>query len=200
MRRTGRQAGREAGPEIRPAHRGGSGEIPFGRWSAGRRSVSVARLRTPSDHRTRAPRDGPRKPVRMGLANPFRQGCAGSPGIKHRLPPRGLANPWRLPALHSPSGIRKEGPAVPTPSKTTGRRSFGSALVIPAERNAREPESIDTEFEDGTRTERRGAPCGYGSRLPPPPPPLRGRQRGPPPLFFYLFCPSFPSPPPTAGL
>src|SRR4051794_15806663 len=151
MRRTGRQAGREAGPEIRPAHRGGSGEIPFGRWSAGRRSVSVARLRTPSDHRTRAPRDGPRNPVRMGLANPFRQGCAGSPGLKHRLPPRGLANPWRLPALHSPLGKRKKGPAAPTPRQITGRRSFGSALVIPAERNAPEPESIDTEFEVGTR-------------------------------------------------
>src|SRR3954471_23145788 len=66
---------------------------------------------------------------------------------------------------------------MPTPRQTTGRRSVGSALVIPAERNAREPESIDTEQEDGTRTERRGAPCGYGSRLPRPPLPLTPPDR-----------------------
>src|SRR4051812_49740070 len=87
---------------------------------------------------------------------------------------------------------------MPTPRQTTGRRSVGSALVIPAERNAREPESIDTEQEDGTRTERRGAPCGYGSRLAPGPAPSSARPAAPPPFFSIPSFPSFPPPPPAA--
>jgi hypothetical protein len=30
-------------------------------------------------------------------------------GVTHRLPPRGLANPWRLPALHSLIGKKEKG-------------------------------------------------------------------------------------------
>src|SRR2546423_27015 len=76
------------------------------RWSAGRRSVSVAGLRTPLDHRTRAPRDGIRNPVRMGFATPSRQGAWALPnegGAREASQPShgGLANPRRLPALHS---------------------------------------------------------------------------------------------------
>src|ERR1043165_3151878 len=52
----------------------------------------------------RAPRDGPRKPVLARCAATARAGLASL-----RLPTRGLANPWRLPALHSPFGETEKG-------------------------------------------------------------------------------------------
>src|SRR6187551_2151605 len=76
----------------------------FLRWSAGRRSA----LR----HWARAPR---KRSVRVtGLG----RGRAGGPIA--RAAQRGFANPWRLPALHSPFGETENGNR-PTPGlQTTG--------------------------------------------------------------------------------
>jgi len=128
--------------------RGGTDNVP--RWSAGRRSVSVAGLRTPLDHRTRAPRDGIRNPVRMGFATPSRQGAWAFPnegGAREASQPShgGLANPRRLPALHSlVEGDGNRDKAAPRP-QTTGRRSVG--FVIPG-RAKREPGIHNPETTD----------------------------------------------------
>src|SRR3954452_4312809 len=110
MRRTGRRAGRGAGPEIRPAHRGGvrssprsAGGAPGGaafRWQGFARLQIAARAR-----------------LGTGLANPSEWASQTHSGkvaqavrSNARLPPRGLANPWRLSALHSPFGETEKGP------------------------------------------------------------------------------------------
>src|SRR5690349_9881265 len=55
-----------------------------------------------------------------GLANPpLTNGARGGP-IARDPPTRGLANPWRLPALHSPSGERKKGHRPPRADQRTG--------------------------------------------------------------------------------
>src|SRR4051812_18475241 len=173
-----------------------SGKPDIGWWSAGRRSVSVARLRTPSDRRTRAPRDGSRKPVRMGLANPFRQGCAGSPGLKHRLPTRGLANPWRLPALHSPSGRRKKGKGD-AHAETNNRAAERWLRAGHSGRAQRARAGIHRHGAGRWNTDR-ATRSALWLWIPAParPPPLsRGGRRAPPP-FFLSFFPFFFLPPP----
>jgi hypothetical protein len=74
------------------------------------------------------PISGLRKPVgrlaprlASGRRNPVRQ--ARDPGAS-QAPARGLASPWRLPALHSLSE-RKQGTGDPAPAHQQGRRSVG---------------------------------------------------------------------------
>src|SRR3984957_15775494 len=74
------------------------------------------------------PFGGLRKPVgrlaprlASGRRNPVRQ--ARDPGAS-QAPVRGLASPWRLPALHS-LPERKQGTGGPAPAKPQRRRSVG---------------------------------------------------------------------------
>ncbi len=119
------QAG-EAGPENRPAQPGQNAErSAFCRWSAGRRSVSVAGFARPQI--TARARLG------MGLASPSgwasqtHSGKARSAaGVTHRLPPKGAVAQRPGASRRSiPLREKEKGPAVPTPSQTTGRRSVG---------------------------------------------------------------------------
>src|SRR5579862_2269331 len=61
-----------------------------------------------------------RRVSRAGVATPF---VRRDPGAS-QTPVRGLASPWRLPALHSLSE-RKKGTGGPAPAKQQGRRSVG---------------------------------------------------------------------------
>src|SRR3954471_18534256 len=83
-----------------------SGKPDIGRWSAGRRSVPGRRALQTRHRWARAPRDGLRNPIltnRICRLSQSRQ-VRGAPGfpIARETHSRGLANPWRLPALHSP--------------------------------------------------------------------------------------------------
>src|ERR1700722_6606184 len=60
-------------------------------------------------------------PLASGRRNPVRQ--ARDPGAS-QAPARGLASPWRLPALHSLSE-RKQRTGGPAPAKQEGQRSVG---------------------------------------------------------------------------
>src|ERR1043165_1253179 len=94
-----RGAGREAGPEIRPAHRGGTrsdpspaGGAPGGaaaRWQGLASPHIIARTRLGT---------GLANPSEWGLAKPIQ---ARLRRCSEEMPSttRGLANPWRLPAL-----------------------------------------------------------------------------------------------------
>ena len=89
----------------------------------GRRSVRAAGLAN-LPRRARAPRDGIRNPILTtgragGDTAGFVRGASGSPIARGAQ--RGLANPWRLPALHfSPAGERKTGRATRALAKTGG--------------------------------------------------------------------------------
>jgi len=61
-----------------------------------------------------------RRASRAGVATPF---VWRDPGAS-QAPARGLASPWRLPALHSRSE-RKQGTGGPAPAHQPGRRSVG---------------------------------------------------------------------------
>jgi hypothetical protein len=61
-----------------------------------------------------------RRVSRAGVATPFVRRVPGASSA----PARGLASPWRLPALHSLSE-RKKGTGGPAPAKQQGRRSVG---------------------------------------------------------------------------
>jgi len=78
------------------------------RWSAGRRSGSVARPRKPSDHPRTQPRDGPRKPVRTGTrktpSGKARRCCGGN--ARHHEGPR---KPLAPPGAPFPSGKTEKG-------------------------------------------------------------------------------------------
>src|SRR4051812_31141184 len=115
----------EADVEIRVQIRGRKRQTAIGRWSAGRRSVSVAGFATPS-HEARAPRDGLRNPIPSPdgpAATPQRsprragfpdrkgdpQGASQTPGASRRS----------IPSLRD----RKNGTGGAHASQTTGRRS-----------------------------------------------------------------------------
>ena len=66
-----------------------------------------------------------RRASRAGVATPFVRRVPGASSA----PARGLASPWRLPALHSRSE-RKMGTGGPAPAKQRGRRSVGFAFTI----------------------------------------------------------------------
>jgi hypothetical protein len=68
-----------------------------------------------------------RRASRAGVATPFVRRVPGASSA----PARGLASPWRLPALHSLSE-RKKGTGGPAPAKQQGRRSVGfhSSLIL----------------------------------------------------------------------
>src|ERR1051325_9959318 len=111
MRRSG---GRRAGKRGRRSGKrtGGRTRVTAaGRWSAGRRLLAF-----PSASQT----DGiPEGASRDGTRNPVLSGVRLRPGGGTRTPkisPQGVSQTLRrLPALHSPLGKRKKGPAVPTP-------------------------------------------------------------------------------------
>jgi len=65
-----------------------------------------------------------RRASRAGVATPFVRRVTGASSA----PARGLASPWRLPALHSRSE-RKMGTGGPAPAKQQGRRSVGFVMV-----------------------------------------------------------------------
>src|SRR5271169_1773607 len=66
-----------------------------------------------------------RRASRAGVATPFVRRVPGASSA----PARGLASPWRLPALHSLSE-RKQGTGGPAPAKQQGQRSVGFAFTI----------------------------------------------------------------------
>jgi hypothetical protein len=69
-----------------------------GRWSAGRRSVGAMGFATPSMHDARASRDG--LAIRLDGTRT---------NLSQRFVIWGLANAWRLPALHSRDGKTGQG-------------------------------------------------------------------------------------------
>jgi hypothetical protein len=104
------RAGRKRRPEIRPldfrGRRKPAGGAPGGA-APGRQASQTCRMR-----RARLA-GGPRKPIRSARETGASQ-----------APERGLANPWRLPALHS-FGNGKRARRTRRPSKQYGRRSVG---------------------------------------------------------------------------
>jgi hypothetical protein len=136
------------------------------RWSAGRRSGSVARPRKPSDHRPRAPRDGSRTPVRTGDSqNPVQARCDGV-RRKCRAPSgRRSAAPLAPPGAPFPSGKRKKGPAMPAPETTKqGGGALAKPLLVIPGRARREPKSITSSSQVETLAERHREDHGYGFR------------------------------------
>src|ERR1700682_2846972 len=89
------------------------------RWSAGRRSARSAGFANPFD---------PTPRLANGRRNPVRQ--ARDPGAS-QAPVRGLASPWRLPALHSLFGTEK-GNGRPRARLATGvaERWLHSLLIV----------------------------------------------------------------------
>jgi hypothetical protein len=135
----GGEAGRRARPENRPSASGRMrvtasvwcryrASARCRRWSAGRRSVRAAGLANLSLRDARAPgwASQPHSGNRTDLAvtpRAMSERRANRPDRKGRQ--RGLANPWRLPALHSsPRGEGKQGRATRGP-RQNGRRSVG---------------------------------------------------------------------------
>jgi hypothetical protein len=87
---------------------------------------------------------GPRKPAQTRFAR--------QSGVTHRLPPRGLANPWRLPALHSPRERETEN-GTGQPAALSKKGGAALAWVLPASCRGASPESRATSREVGTQTE-----------------------------------------------
>src|SRR5438874_6939796 len=72
-----------------------------------------------------APRARPRKPCPSGEAVP-----KGPPRDASQASQRGLANPWRLPALHFPRGTEKRDRAAPAPLKKSKPRGAERWLFL----------------------------------------------------------------------
>src|ERR1043165_3426313 len=110
----------------------------------------------------RAPRDGPRKPVLARCAATARAGLASL-----RLPMRGLANPWRLPALHSPFGETEKGTGgARAETNKQGSAALATRGVIPGRDEVASPESIIPSSEIETLAARHREDRGYGFRAP----------------------------------
>jgi hypothetical protein len=154
MRRPEERAGRAGGAGDQASRTWGRTRATAdGRWSAGRRSGSVAGLRKPSDHRPRAPRDGFRKPVlarRVGapIARGAREASQASQG-------RRSAAPRRLPALHFPLRRDEEKGTGAAHAEPNNRAAERWLMLIASFRGARSasPESITTNKDVETQTE-----------------------------------------------
>lgn len=90
------------------------------------------RPRKPAAVAVRAPGGGPRNPV----LEPRRADCPIARAVQ-----RGLASPWRLPALHSPYGETEKGTGAPAPSKN---RADDARLSVVLRRPARNAPSLET--------------------------------------------------------
>ena len=115
MRRLAGGAGRRVGSDIRPQTLRGprpGKESGLGWWSAGRRSPFAEGARVPGQ----ASQTCSVRRAERALARPV----------------RGLANPWRLPALHRPrfGGKGKGESGVPAPRKTKNRAGGALAFFV----------------------------------------------------------------------
>jgi hypothetical protein len=119
--RGGRQAERGAALRSGAAGRAEIGKPEIGRWSAGRRR--------PLRHWGRASRvAGPAGHARAARAGAFAKDLPREP----RKLPRGLANPWRLPALHHPaSRERKKGKRRARAAKNRAGEALARAQPSP---------------------------------------------------------------------